>query len=176
MASSTSVIEVIDRITAEEFNTGFNAIRDTIETEKRYYANDVAITKLKNDMFMAYTKLSLEGGVLFKLLYNDNLAIISGGKISENYLDGWLGFVYPDANNSLAYQYSEDFLTSSELAMKAFLPTIGCIGLKTSCNTNRKLYQHKVSLASQSYAQHTLTTDAVDENGSLTVYQTYIQT
>lgn len=176
MADPAVTITQIDRISAADFNTGFNAIQSTISTEKQYYDDSGdSLAKTKNKLYNQFNNCAING-LLYKLTYGDRVAVISGGIVDGTYLQERVGFVYPDANDSLAYQYSDDFLTKSELAMKSFLSTINCVGTKTYCHSSRNLYSHKTTLASASYSQHTLSFSPADDNGGVTVYQTYITT
>ena len=174
MADPAVVYTRLDRITADQFNTGFNALQATIEAEKDYYSTEAySLAKVKNLLYDQFN-IAATSGIIYKVEYNGRLAVICGSLIDENYLEDKVGFVYPDAEGSLAYQYSDTFLTGTESGMKTFLPTVNCIGIKTYCNSNRNLYSHKTTLATKSYCEHTLTEEPAGENGAVMMYQRYI--
>lgn len=174
MADPAVVYTRLDRITADQFNTGFNALQATIEAEKEYYTTDAySLAKVKNLLYDQFN-IAASSGVIYKIEYNGRLAVICGSIIDGNYLEDRVGFVYPDAEGSLAYQYSDNFLSNTEPGMKAFLPTVNCVGIKTYCNNNRNLYSHKIALAAKSYCEHTLTEELAGENGAVMMYQRYI--
>jgi len=176
MADSTVTYTQITSISPIEFNKGFSSIQATISAEKDYYTHEgsdsISLTSTKSKLYSQISECA-QKGVLYKITYNDRLAVISGGLIdSDNFLEERVGFVYPDENGSLAYQYSDDFLSKTDPGLKTFLSTINCVGVKTFCNTNRKLYTHKTLLASKDYCVHTLTEKSMGDS-SVVVYQTY---
>jgi hypothetical protein len=176
MADSSVSYTQISSITATEFNKGFSAIQATIAAEKDYYTHEnsdaVSLANTKSKLYAQFSNCA-QNGVLYKITYNNRLAVISGGLIdTDNYLEERVGFVYPDENGSLAYQYSDAFLSKTDPGLKTFLGTINCVGVKTFCNTNRKLYTHKTALAAKDYCVHTLTEQGMG-NSSVVLYQTY---
>lgn len=174
MADPAVVYTRLDRITADQFNTGFNALQATIEVEKEYYGTDAySLAKVKNLLYDQFN-IAATSGIIYKVEYNGRLAVICGSLVKGTYLEDKVGFVYPDAEGSLAYQYSDNFLSNTETGMKAFLPTVDCVGIKTYCNNNRNLYSHKTALATKSYCQHTLTEEPAGKNGAVMMYQRYI--
>lgn len=175
MASPTVVYERIYRVTPEEFNLGFNTIRDTIDVERAYYdSTSQSLAETKSKLFALFVKY-LCTGVGYRILYEGRLAVVTAGRVEGKYFRAIPGFVMPDENGSQAYHYDDAFLEPAQYGMKEFLPTIGCVGIKGRCNINRAMYSHRIALAAKPYAQHTLVTTPVGEEGDLTFTQTYIQ-
>ena len=175
MADPTVTVTQIDRISVEDFNQGFADLHERIDSERQYYdKSGASLAKTKNKLYNLFNECAING-VIYKVLYKGNLAAIVGGLIDGDYLEQRVGLIF-NINNSRAYQWEEEYLGDSDLAVKNFLPTINCVGTKEASNTNRRVYEQKVYLADQDWSHHTLTTEVTGDDGTCMIYQTYITT
>lgn len=150
-SSNVTVARLTTMVSAEEFNDGFNKVRDILVDRD----SDIPMAVVKNHF---YNKLaeSISSGVALEFTTDLHKCGWGWGWMAGDGLHIMWAFTFPDENGSRAYFYEEEYVAKLELAWKTALEQLSTDTVHLHVTKPSGIYDHVVFYTSRENSLKTM--------------------